>query len=127
VAFAEGRYDDAIAEYLAADQALGNPIRRIKRLGLAYEAAGQTDSAIAAYERYVTTPWYGNARIDNDAFYLALHFERLGMLYEEQGDREKALHYYGRFVDLWKDADPELQPRVEDARRRIAELVAEPR
>ena len=31
------------------------------------------------------------------------------------------------FIELWKNADPELQPRVEDARRRIAELVAEPR
>ena len=127
VAFAEGRYDDAIAEYRLADQATGNPISRIKRLGLAYEAAGQTDSAIAAYERYLTTPWYGNERPDNDAYYLTLHLERLGVLYEERGDREKALLYYGRLVDLWQDADPELQPRVEEARRRMAELVAEPR
>jgi tetratricopeptide (TPR) repeat protein len=127
VAFAEGRHDDAIAEYLLADQLAGNPIHRKKRLGLAYEALGQTDSAIAAYERYVTTPWYGDARIDNDAFFLALHYERLGILYEEQGNGEKALLYYGRFVDLWQDADPELQPRVEDARLRMAELVAEPR
>ncbi|MHC4448371.1 MAG: tetratricopeptide repeat protein [Planctomycetota bacterium] len=127
VAFAEGRHDDAIAEYLLADQLADNPIHRKKRLGLAYEALGQTDSAIAAYERYVTTPWYGDARIDNDAFFLALHYERLGILYEEQGNGEKALLYYGRFVDLWQDADPELQPRVEDARLRMAELVAEPR
>ncbi|MHC4108353.1 MAG: protein kinase domain-containing protein, partial [Planctomycetota bacterium] len=127
VAFAEGRYDDAIAEYRLADEALGNPIRRIKRLGLAYEAAGQIDSAIAAYERYVTTPWYGNARIDNDAYYLALHYERLGTLYEDRGERDKAIYYYNELVELWKNADPELQPRVEDARRRIAELVAEPR
>jgi tetratricopeptide (TPR) repeat protein len=127
VAFAEGRYADAIAEYRLADQAARNPVSRIKRLGLAYEAAGQTDSAIGAYERYVTMPWYGNARGDNDAYFLALHLERLGMLYEERGDREKALLYYGRFVDLWQNADPELQWRVEDARRRMAELVAEPR
>ncbi len=127
VAFAEGRYDDAIAEYRLADQAAGNPLERKRRLGLAYEALGQTDSAIAAYERYVTTPWYGNARIDNDAYFLALHYERLGTLYEDRGERDKAIEYYNELVELWRDADPELQWRVEDARRRIAELVAEPR
>jgi serine/threonine-protein kinase len=82
---------------------------------------------ISASERYVTTPWYGNVRLDNDAYFLALHYERLGTLYEERGDREKALLYYDRLVDLWQNADPALQPRVEDARRRMAELVAEPR
>ena len=37
---------------------------------------------------------------------------------------EKAAEHYARFVDLWKDADPELQPRVEAAQRRIDLLFA---
>jgi hypothetical protein len=37
----------------------------------------------------------------------------------------KALDYYGRFVDLWRDADPELQPQVEEIRQRIARLAQE--
>ena len=37
--------------------------------------------------------------------------------------RDVALEYYGRFADMWKKADPELQPRVADVRRRIAELT----
>ena len=41
--------------------------------------------------------------------------------------RDRALEYYGKFVDLWKDADPELQPRVADVRKRIAELTAKER
>jgi hypothetical protein len=51
--------------------------------------------------------------------------KRLGELYEQRGNREKALEYYGRFVDLWTDADPELQPIVRDVKRRMARLAGE--
>jgi hypothetical protein len=54
--------------------------------------------------------------------YLASVYERLGDLYEQRGDTAKAVYYYGKLVDLWKDADPELQPRVEAARRAIEAL-----
>jgi len=30
--------------------------------------------------------------------------------------------YYGRFTELWREADPEFQPKVKEVRRRIAEL-----
>jgi len=47
---------------------------------------------------------------------------RLGELYENAGDAKRATEYYGRFVDLWKNADAELQPRVAEARKRIDHL-----
>ncbi len=49
-------------------------------------------------------------------------YERLGELYEQRGSAERAIYYYGRFVDLWEDADPELHPRVDAARRAIDAL-----
>jgi hypothetical protein len=36
------------------------------------------------------------------------------------------LDYYTQFVDLWKDADPELQPQVTAVRQRMTQLMAEP-
>jgi hypothetical protein len=48
--------------------------------------------------------------------------QRLGELYEQKGNVEKALEHYSAFVELWKDADPELQPRVRDVRGRIQRL-----
>jgi tetratricopeptide (TPR) repeat protein len=45
---------------------------------------------------------------------------RLAEIYERRGERQKARDHYARFAELWKDADPELQPLVEDARRRMA-------
>ena len=36
---------------------------------------------------------------------------------------EKAADHYRKFIDLWKNADAELQPRVVEARRRLAKLA----
>jgi len=55
----------------------------------------------------------------------AVAAERLGQLYDAQGDLERAAAYYAVFTEMWKDADPELQPRVEAARARLQEIIAE--
>ena len=52
----------------------------------------------------------------------AIH-ERLGQLYVSMGNTEKAIDHYRAFVELWKNADAELQPRVADARARLARLT----
>jgi tetratricopeptide (TPR) repeat protein len=92
-------------------------------LGQAFEAAGQADSAVAAYSRYAATT--NGFRAGLDPVWLAAVLRREGELYEAKGDRAKALDYYGRFVDLWKDADPELQPVVKDVKQRMAKLAGE--
>jgi hypothetical protein len=43
-------------------------------------------------------------------------------LYEAKGDREKALSHYLAFIALWKDADPELQPKVAEVKARVARM-----
>jgi hypothetical protein len=50
----------------------------------------------------------------------------LGELYEERGDLDFAIHYYNEFLELWKDADPEFLPRVQEVRQWIARLAGEP-
>jgi tetratricopeptide (TPR) repeat protein len=94
-------------------------------LAQAYDLAGQTDSAIAVYQRYLITPDINGAVAD--ATYLALILRRLGQLYEEGGERDKAREYYSRFIDLWKECDRKRRPRVEEAQRRLAVLNLEPR
>jgi eukaryotic-like serine/threonine-protein kinase len=94
-------------------------------LGRAYERAGEPDSAIAAYERYVTTPDF--VRSGLDAIELGAVYQRLGELYEARGNRAKAAQYYTRLVQLWKDCDPELRPEVARAQRRLKALAADPR
>jgi tetratricopeptide (TPR) repeat protein len=120
IAVSEGRLEEAIAEYRSSDRLDWNPVRALPKLAFAYDQAGEPDSALAVYERYVTTPWL--YRDWDDSWWLAWAYERLGALYEQRGDTAKAVSYYGKFVELWEDADPEFQPRVETARRAIEAL-----
>lgn len=100
-------------------------------LGLAYERAGSPADAIAAYERYITTPWDdryfwdGLTYIGNDPWVRAPTHERLGRLLDQQGDREQAAVHYARFVELWEAADAVLQPRVRNARQYLERFTAE--
>jgi hypothetical protein len=47
-------------------------------------------------------------------------------LAEKLGEREKAKRWYGYVVALWRNADPELQPSVTEAKEGLARLTAEP-
>jgi tetratricopeptide (TPR) repeat protein len=100
------------------------PACALPALAYAHDAAGDGDSTIALYERYLATPglwkwWFG------DWFELPTTYIRLGELYEERGERHRAMDYYSRFVELWKDADAELQPLLQEVRGRVARLVEE--
>jgi hypothetical protein len=48
----------------------------------------------------------------------------LGKIYEQKGWQGKAIEQYEKFLDLRKDADPEIA-EVEDARERLAELKSQ--
>jgi hypothetical protein len=41
------------------------------------------------------------------------------------GDTTAALTHLAAFVELWSDADPELQSRVQEAQRKLAEILAQ--
>ncbi len=57
-----------------------------------------------------------------DPLFLAGTHKRLGELYEAKGERAKAEGHYLQFVDQWKNADPVLQPKVTEVKRRLAHL-----
>jgi eukaryotic-like serine/threonine-protein kinase len=120
LAMGEKRYLDAAHEAKAADT--GNCTTcLLPAIAHAYDDAGQADSAIAVFTRYVDSHAILN-RFDTDGFFLAGSYKRLGELWEAKGDREKATRYYLKFVDLWKNADPELQPKVAEVRRKLQRL-----
>lgn len=60
-----------------------------------------------------------------DLTYYAIRYLQLGQALEASGDRAGALQAYTWFIELWKDADPALQPRVETARRAVERLTRE--
>lgn len=98
-------------------------MRGLYEIGLTFDRTGDLDSAVVFYERAIMTRTWD--RLDLEWEWLPVVYRRLGELYEQRGDTDNAVNWYNEFVDLWKDADPELQPQVEDVRERIARLVAE--
>jgi eukaryotic-like serine/threonine-protein kinase len=58
-------------------------------------------------------------------FHVIATLER-GQIAERLGERELAVESYQRVVDLWRRADPSLQPYVGQARDGLARLTGEP-
>ncbi|HTJ23868.1 MAG TPA: serine/threonine-protein kinase [Gemmatimonadaceae bacterium] len=131
IALAGGKPRDALAEFRRADVAWDSaPADECApclpfNLGRAYDAAGQADSAAMFFERYTATPYWLKASAEFDPVRLPAIRERLGQLYESMGKLDKAMEQYRAFIELWKNADPELQPRVAEARRRMERLQAQ--
>ena len=121
LAIAEGRYADALAKVDEADRRL---LSRTDLLGslrfLVLDRLQRADSAVAAGESYLAVTHV--QRLGQDAVFLPGIRQRLGEMYEAKGNLEKALEHYQAFVELWKDADPELQPRVRDVRGRVERI-----
>jgi tRNA A-37 threonylcarbamoyl transferase component Bud32/tetratricopeptide (TPR) repeat protein len=132
IALAEKRPLDAVAEFKLGDRLPDGPVDECTvclpaRLGRAYDQAGVPDSAIVLYERYIATPNSIKLTPSLDPALLAGMHKRLGELYESKGERQQAIGHYLTFVELWKNADPELQPQVADVTQRLARLrAAEP-
>lgn len=85
-----------------------------------YDELGAADSAIAVYERYLGVR--SLTRTTVDAFELGNALERLAGLHRQRGDHAQAALYDRRLVQLWGGADPELRPRVDAARHRLARM-----
>jgi tetratricopeptide (TPR) repeat protein len=130
IALAEARADEAVALFRQADLRPDGPaddcvVRLYLRLARAFDAAQRTDSALSYYERYLTTPFFtyvGHRYIVDDTRAEAIGWVhlRLAELYDKAGNRTASRVHYAKVADMWKDADPELQPKVTEARRRAA-------
>ena len=90
-----------------------------------------------AYDRYFRAELLAEMKKDDEALgwlrsiaerasyelvYLAPAQVRQAEIYDRRGDRDEAVKHYRRFIELWQNAEPELQPLVAGARKRLAEL-----
>ena len=122
VARAEGRWSDARALLVDADRRFAIPVQIATNLiAQMHDLAGDADSAIVHFERYLE-------RRDGlgwiDAQYRAGTHKRLGELYDAKGNTEKAIEHFAAFVEMWKDAEPELQPKVREVQAKLERLRA---
>jgi tetratricopeptide (TPR) repeat protein/tRNA A-37 threonylcarbamoyl transferase component Bud32 len=126
IALAEVRYQDAIRELWRSDTTYDGPagncsICILDDIGWVWSRAGVADSAIHYWEKFLETPYYG--RHNFDASQRPLILKRLGELYEAKGDTTNAARRYREFVRLWERAEPKLQPKVTEVRRKLSRLA----
>jgi tRNA A-37 threonylcarbamoyl transferase component Bud32/tetratricopeptide (TPR) repeat protein len=127
IALASGKSDEALREFRAAGTGPdGAPVAcqacTDYDLARAFDQAGQSDSALAAFNRYLAVPMPWRFQVDWMAD--AAVQKRLGELYDSRNDSTDAVKHYTAFIDLWKDADPDLQPVVATVRKRVGELTS---
>ena len=130
IALAAGDVPGAVAAFEAAGPARRLPFNRsgmpalmtllsnslILRDGLARArvAEGRIDDAIAIYRRLLDS----GPQSKFTAFYEPRYVLAIARLLDTQGRREEARTEYRRFLDLWKNADPDL-PELGEARARV--------
>ncbi len=123
------RNEQAIAALYRARDATPFTAPMDALLGIAYDRLDRPDSAAAAFERYLGTPWSLRAgnydMILTDPMLLVPIHERLAELYERTGHPAAAGRHALRVAEIWSQADAVLQPRVA-AMERLRERVARP-
>ena len=122
IALAEGDAGQALEFFRQSDRGRCSICPKLG-MAMAFEAAGQPDSALAWYESYLEDRQPNRMYWDQAG--LGYSLQKAARLADSLGDTEKAALYYAQFVELWADADAELQPQVEAAQSRLEAILRE--
>jgi tetratricopeptide (TPR) repeat protein len=118
---AKGNTKTAVTYYEKAEKE-GPPLNYVRvHLAQAYLGLGRLGEAVAVLEQVLSRYDENRASFPTasvKAYYL------LGLAYEKSGWNKKAIEKFEEFLDIWKDADPEI-PEVEDAKERVKKLRGE--
>jgi tetratricopeptide (TPR) repeat protein len=120
VAAAGGRTREALADLdragweAAASVFVAEAYDRYFR-GELLQRAGRDDEALGWFHSIAERAAY-------ELVYLAPAHLRQAEIYDRRGNRTQAAQHYKRFIELWREADPELQPVVDEARTKLARL-----
>jgi eukaryotic-like serine/threonine-protein kinase len=114
LALAERRFDDAVEQLRIAAEASTCERCMAIQFAFTFDLAEQADSAIARYEQFIAMP--DARRLYRDPWGLPYAHERLVRLYEDGGMMADAARHAAAFVNMWENADPALQPRVDAIR-----------
>jgi tetratricopeptide (TPR) repeat protein len=119
IALAKGDPGLALRYFQRLDDLAPNDYQTQYRLALTYLELDRVDDAIAVMERALAR--YGPERLFFTDCNVRGYF-LLGTAYQRAGRSAEAIEQYQKFVDIWRDADPELSDEVADAKARIERL-----
>jgi len=121
LALAEGRFDDAVVHFETA-AGIRSAFEVRYWLIQAYLNAGKPEQALAELQKLMRI--YESPRAFYGVWSVKLHYY-LGMSWERLGDRDRAADEYRRFLEIWRDADPQLAV-LDSARTALARTEIRP-
>ncbi|HKZ22591.1 MAG TPA: tetratricopeptide repeat protein, partial [candidate division Zixibacteria bacterium] len=131
LAYEEGKYELALEQFKKAFEPLVPNHAPQFFYALSLLKTGNITEAIPELQRvtwwspisvnYITLPGWATAEYWPIASVKAHYW--LGVAYEQQGEKDKAIKEYEKFLEIWKNAEPELRAKeMKDAKARLAKL-----
>lgn len=122
IELARGNYSAAITHFENIHFLNGIAFSRDYFLAQAHLFSGHPDRAIPLLEKLLVYHGYWRAYLG--IWFVKSHYY-LGLAYEQTGQYDRAIANYEKFLDIWRNADPEL-PEIDDARARLARVKNRP-
>jgi tetratricopeptide (TPR) repeat protein len=117
IALAKGRWDEAIESLAQSRQLEPRDPGCLESLAYAYRKVGKPEEAAGSYVKIGAAESVG---WEAQEHWILAHYE-LARIYRERGDSEMAKEYYARFLNIWKDADPDI-PVLKQAQAEYSSL-----
>jgi tetratricopeptide (TPR) repeat protein len=91
-----------------------------------HDLLGNADSAIALYQAFLRRVTDLDFRLFwLEPAHLSETYEALGRNFEGRGQADSAAKYYQALLDLWKNAEPALEPKRKAVREALARVAGE--
>jgi len=126
IALSEGRYEESARLQGRAGDLSPGAENFFPHRAHPHDLLGHADSAIALYQGYLGRVAQLQVRLMwLDPAHLVETYEALGRNYENVGQPDSSAKYNRALLDLWKNADPELEPKKKSLRAALARVTAE--
>jgi len=89
-------------------------VRYLDSLASAYYENGDLEKALKTYEK-ISSLKTGRLRW-GDKYVLSFYW--LGKIYQERNEIQKAMDAYNKFLNMWRQADPEI-PEIKEAKKKV--------
>jgi tetratricopeptide (TPR) repeat protein len=126
IALAEHRYADAARFMGRAGDLIPGTENYYPHRGHPHDLLGNVDSAIALYQGYLGRVTDLQTRLYwLDPAHLSETYEALGRNFELRGQADSSAKYYQALLDMWKNAEPALEPKKKSLREALARVSGE--
>jgi eukaryotic-like serine/threonine-protein kinase len=126
IALSEGHYAEAARLHGRAGDLVPGGENMYPHRAHPHDLMGHADSAIALYQAYLGRVAQLDFRLFwLDPAHLTEAYEALGRNYEVRGQADSSAKYYQALLDMWRNAEPSLEPKRNAVREALVRVSGE--